>query len=60
MTNIVMDEYILPAVVRYRDRYRWSWPMTTRIINLYYGADYTAKALELLYQRAQKGNRYGM
>lgn len=51
MTTTVIDEYILPALTRYIDRYRWSWSMSTRLINLYYGTGYTQKHLKALYQQ---------
>ncbi len=51
MTTTVIDEYILPAVARYRDRYHWSWNFTMRIINRYYGTEYTEKELKSLYRK---------
>ena len=43
---------ILPVLLRYRDRHRWSWNFSARLINLYYGTSYTEKQLKALY-RAQ-------
>lgn len=56
MTTTIIPEYILPVLVRYVDQYRWSWTRATRIINLYYGTEYTEKELKKLYRRhtAQK------
>ena len=51
MTAIIMEEYILPTLVRYRDQYRWSWNRAARQINLYYGTAYTEKQLKKLYRR---------
>ena len=51
MTTIIMEEYILPTLVRYRDQSHWSWNRATRLINLYYGTEYTEKELKKLYRR---------
>ena len=37
MTSTVIDEYILPTLIRYIDRYRWRWNLSVRLINFYYG-----------------------
>ena len=44
------DRDVLPALLRYRDRHRWSWNLSMRLINLYYGTDYTEKQLKTLYK----------
>ncbi len=54
MTATILDEYILPALLRYRDRYHWSWNMAMRLINMYYGTDYTERQLKKLYRLHQK------
>lgn len=53
MTTTIIEEYILPALTRYIDRYHWSWNRTTRIINLYYGTAYTEKELKRLYKQSK-------
>lgn len=53
MTTTIIDEYILPTLVRYRDRYRWRWSICMRIINLYYGTEYTEKELKALYRKTE-------
>lgn len=50
MTATVLDEYILPVLIRYIDDYRWNWSIATRIINLYHGTAYTQKELRALYK----------
>lgn len=50
MTATVLDEYILPVLVRYVDTYHWSFSFSTRIINLYHGTAYTQKELRALYK----------
>lgn len=50
MTTII-DEYILPTLVRYIDRYHWSWNISMRIINRYYGTEYTERELKRLYRK---------
>lgn len=55
MTTTILDEYILPTLVRYRDRYRWSWNISMRIINRYYGTEYTEKELKALYRKGRRG-----
>ena len=54
VTATILDEYILPALLRYRDRYHWSWNMAMRLINMYYGTDYTERQLKKLYRLHQK------
>lgn len=54
MTTTIMDEYILPTLVRYIDRYHWSFSIATRLINMYYGTDYTQKELRALYRKRGK------
>ena len=44
------DRDVLPALLRYRTRHRWSWNLSMRLINLYYGTDYTEKQLKSLYK----------
>lgn len=51
MTTTVMEEYILPTLFRYRDRYQWSFNLTKRLINMYYGTDYTEKELKQMYKQ---------
>lgn len=51
MTAIIMDAYILPTLVRYRDQYHWSWNKSARLINMYYGTEYTEKQLKKLYRQ---------
>ena len=41
---------ILPALLRYRDRNGWSWNLSMRLINMYYGTSYTEKQLKALYK----------
>lgn len=53
MTTTVIAEYILPALVRYIDQYHWSWSRAVRIINLYYGTEYTEKELKRLYKQGK-------
>ena len=43
------EEYILATLFRYRDRYQWSFNLTKRLINMYYGTDYTEKELKQMY-----------
>ena len=45
------DGDVLPTLLRYRDRHRWSWNLSMRLINLYYGTHYTEKQLKSLYKR---------
>lgn len=54
MINTVMDEYILPTLLRYIDRYHWSFNISMRLINRYYGTEYTEKQLKALYRRGTK------
>ena len=51
MTTTVIEEYILPTLSRYIDRYQWRWNLAKRIINLYYGTAYTEKELARLYRQ---------
>lgn len=51
MTTIVLEEYILPTLIRYIDQYHWSFNMAMRLINKYYGTQYTEKQLKALYKR---------
>ena len=44
------DGDVLPTLLRYRDRHRWRWNLSTRLINLYYGTHYTEKQLKSLYK----------
>ena len=53
MAPTVIDEYILPTLTRYIDQYRWSWNRAARIINLYYGTEYTEKELKRLYKQGK-------
>ena len=50
------DGDVLPTLRRYRDRHRWSWNLSMRLINLYYGTRYTEKQLKLLYKAHIKKN----
>lgn len=52
MTTIVIGEYIRPTLLRYIDQYRWDWPRARKIINLYYGTEYTEKQLKELYHQS--------
>lgn len=54
MSTTVMDEYILPILVRYIEDYQWSFAVSTRLINMYYGTEYTKKELRDLYRKHQK------
>ena len=45
------DEDVFPALRRYRDQHRWSWNLSMRLINLYYGTHYTEKQLKSLYKQ---------
>ena len=45
------DQDILSTLLRYRDRHRWSWNLSMRLINLYYGTNYTEKQLKALYKK---------
>ena len=44
------DGEVLPTLLRYRDRHRWSWNLSMRLINLYYGTHYTEKQLKSMYK----------
>lgn len=54
MTTTILDEYILPVLIRYVDDYHWSFNIATRIINLYHGTAYTQKELRTLYRCKKK------
>ena len=54
MTAMVIDEYIVPTLIRYRDQHRWSWNRAARLINLYYGTEYTEKRLKKLYRQKKQ------
>ena len=45
------DGDVISTLRRYRDRHRWSWNLSMRLINLYYGTRYTEKQLKSLYKR---------
>ena len=45
------DEDVLLTLLRYRDEYQWSWNFSTRLINMYYGTQYTEKELKALYKK---------
>lgn len=53
MTTTVIDEYILPVLTRYIDQYQRSFSMATRLINRYYGTEYTQKQLKALYKHSK-------
>ena len=44
------DGDVLSALLRYRERNQWSWNLTMRLINMYYGTHYTEKQLRSLYK----------
>ena len=44
------DRDILSVLLRYRDLHRWSWNLSMRLINMYYGTNYTEKQLKALYK----------
>ena len=48
--NSDTDRDVLPVLLRYRDQHQWSWNLTMRLINLYYGTHYTEKQLKSLYK----------
>ena len=50
------DREVLAVLLRCRDRHRWSWNLSTRLINLYYGTNYTEKQLKSLYKTHTKKN----
>lgn len=54
MTTTIMEEYILPTLTRYIDRYQWSFNLSKRLINMYYGTEYTEKELKSLYRKNRK------
>lgn len=49
-----MDEEIFTILERYIDRYQWRWNRACRIINLYFGTQYTEKQLIRLYRQRKK------
>lgn len=53
MTTVVIDEYIRPTLTRYIDQYHLNWSKARRLINLYYGTEYTEKQLKKLYRQAK-------
>ena len=53
MTTTVMEEYILPTLTRYIDDHNWSFNLAKRLINQYYGADYTEKEVRKLYRKSK-------
>ena len=59
MTTTIIPEFILPTLTRYIDRYHWSWNISTRVINNYYGTRYTERELRKLYQRSPPEQRSG-
>ena len=44
------DGDILPTLRRYREQHQWSWNLSMRLINMYYGTHYTEKQLKSLYK----------
>ena len=44
------DRNILPTLLRFRDRHGWSWNLSMRLVNLYYGTYYTEKQLKAMYK----------
>ena len=48
--NSDTDRDVLSVLLRYRDQHQWSWNLTMRLINLYYGTHYTEKQLKSLYK----------
>lgn len=50
------DRDVLSALLRYRDGHRWSWNLSTRLINMYYGTHYTEKQLKSLYKAHAEKN----
>lgn len=52
-----MDADILSALLRYIDRYQWSFNTAMRLINMYYGTGYTEKELKQLYKRCRTASR---
>lgn len=53
------DEQICSALLRYIDRYHWSWNMAMRLINMYYGTQYTEKQLRALYREKRRNGDAG-
>ena len=49
----VTDEDILPTLLRYREEHQWSWNLSKRLINMYYGTQYTEKELKALYKKSK-------
>lgn len=45
---------VLAALERYVDGYHWSWNMARRLINKYYGTQYTESDLKKLYRNSRK------
>ena len=48
-----MDEQVHAALVRYVGRYGWSFNLARRLINRYFGTEYTEKELKQLYRQIQ-------
>ena len=48
-----MDAEILPALLGYIAGYLWSFNMAARLINIYYGTEYSEKELKRLYKRGR-------
>ena len=44
------DLDVLPILLRYRDGHGWSWNLSMRLINMYFGTNYTEKQLKSLYK----------
>lgn len=53
MTPTMIDEYVRPVLIRYIDQYEWSFNIAKRIINRYYGTEYTEKQLKALYKQGK-------
>lgn len=50
----VTDEDVLPILLRCRDGHQWSWNLSKRLINMYYGTQYTEKELKALYKKGKR------
>ena len=49
------DGDVVPTLLRYRNQHQWSWNLSMRLINMYYGTHYTEKQLRSIYKaHAQK------
>lgn len=51
MTATILDEYILPILLRYIDTYHWSFSISARLINKYFGVEYTTEEIKKLYRK---------